>query len=91
MLKPPKSQILAFKAQAEDSINRRMSRALAALATAKPKPQHGGERAGAGRPPIKPGEETTTITIRVTVSQRDKFQAIGGSERFRAWLERVKA
>lgn len=41
--------------------------------------------------PIKPGEETTTITIRVTVSQRDKFQAIGGSERFRAWLERVKA
>lgn len=54
------------------------------------KHQHGGARIGAGRPPIKPGEETATITIRVTVSQREKFQAIGGSERFRAWLERVK-
>lgn len=53
-------------------------------------PQHGGARPGAGRPAIEPGEPTVTITIRVTKPQRAKFEAIGGSVRFRAWLDRVK-
>lgn len=55
------------------------------------KPQHGGPRPGSGRPAISPGEETVTITIRVTEAQRQKFRAAGGSDRFRAWLDKVKA
>lgn len=66
------------------------ARRLAGIQRALLKPQHGGARPGAGRPAIEPGQETVTITVRVTAAQREKFHAIGGSDRFRAWLDRVK-
>lgn len=55
------------------------------------KKQRGGARPGAGRPSIKPDEPTVTIHIRVSKSQRDKFNAAGGADRFRKWLDKVKA
>lgn len=54
------------------------------------KKQRGGARPGAGRPSIRPDEATVTIHIRVSESQRDKFNAVVGSDRFRKWLDRVK-
>lgn len=43
-----------------------------------------------GRPPLVEGEETVRITIRLAKSQRAKLGRIGGAERFRQWLDRVK-
>jgi hypothetical protein len=47
-------------------------------------PQLGGARPGAGRKPLAAGEETVTYTVRLTVAQRDKLEALGGA----AWLRK---
>ena len=48
-----------------------------------PQPKHGGARKGAGRQPLSPGR--ATIRARVTLPQRERFLALGGS----AWLRRM--
>ena len=48
-----------------------------------PQPKHGGARKGAGRKPLAP--EQATIRARVTLPQRERFLALGGS----AWLRRM--
>lgn len=47
-----------------------------------------------GRPPVKPGEQTVTICLRVTESQRDKVVRLGGEAGWAWWvrdrIERAK-
>lgn len=47
-----------------------------------PTKPHGGPRPGSGRPAIKPGQETVTVSLRMTQAQRDKLEKLGGA----AWL-----
>lgn len=48
------------------------------FAKATPK-QRGGAGRGQGRKPVKTGEETVTVSIRMTASQRNKLGALGGA------------
>ena len=50
----------------------------AATAEAEPKRTRGGAGRGQGRKPIKQGEETVTVSLRMTVSQRAKLRRLGG-------------
>ena len=34
---------------------------------------------GQGRPPVKAGEETVTVSLRVTPAQREKLARLGGA------------
>jgi hypothetical protein len=45
---------------------------------------------GQGRPPIKEGEETVTLSIRLTVSQRAKLERLGGAAWLRERIDRAK-
>lgn len=45
----------------------------------------GGARENAGRPPIKPGEKSIPVTIRMTEGQREVFDRLGGAE----WVRRL--
>lgn len=50
--------------------------------------QKGGAGRGQGRKPIKQGEETVTLSIRLTVAQREKLEQLGGA----AWIrDRIDA
>ena len=40
--------------------------------------RRGGAGRGQGRKPIKQGEETVTVSLRMTVSQRAKLRRLGG-------------
>ena len=40
----------------------------------------GGPGRGQGRKPVKQGEETVTLSLRVTVAQREKLERLGGAE-----------
>jgi hypothetical protein len=53
----------------------------------KPK---GGPGRGQGRKPVKQGEETVTISLRVTVAQRQKLACLGGAEWVRCKIDREK-
>ena len=44
-----------------------------------------------GRKPIKDGEPTVTLSIRVTSSQRAKLAVLGGAEWVRRQIDRAKA
>ena len=44
--------------------------------------KQGGPGRGQGRKPIKEGQETVTVSIRLTVPQRAKLERLGGA----AWL-----
>ncbi len=50
----------------------------AATAATEPKRTRGGSGRGQGRKPIKHGEETVTVSLRMTVSQRAKLRRLGG-------------
>lgn len=45
---------------------------------------------GQGRKPIKPGEETVTVCLRVTPAQREKLKALGGAEWVRDRIDRAR-
>lgn len=47
------------------------------LATLK---QRGGPGRGQGRKPVKKGEKTVTVSLRMTGAQRDKLGQLGGAE-----------
>ena len=52
--------------------------------------QRGGPGRGQGRKPVKRGEETITLSLRVTVSQREKLARLGGAEWVRGKIDRAK-
>ena len=50
----------------------------------------GGPGMGQGRKPVKQGEETVTLSLRVTVAQREKLARLGGAEWVRGKIDRAK-
>lgn len=54
------------------------------------KPTHGGARAGAGRKPLAEGQETTIVSIRLTLTQRTKLEALGGGAWLRERIDRAR-
>ena len=50
----------------------------------------GGPGRGQGRKPVKQGEETVTISMRVTTAQREKLARLGGAEWVRQKIDRAK-
>ena len=53
-------------------------------------PKRGGPGRGQGRPPVKAGEETVTVSLRVTPAQREKLERLGGAEWVRQKIDRAK-
>lgn len=51
--------------------------------------KRGGPGRGQGRKPVKTGEETVTVSLRMTVSQRDKLSRLGGAEWVRRKIDRA--
>lgn len=52
--------------------------------------KHGGPGRGQGRKPVKAGKETVTVSLRVTVAQREKLARLGGAEWVRGKIDRAK-
>ena len=44
------------------------------------KAQRGGPGRGQGRKPVKQGEETVTVSLRMTIAQRAKLGDLGGAQ-----------
>jgi hypothetical protein len=49
--------------------------------------QRGGANRGQGRKPLKPGETTTTISMRLTEEQKRKFYTLGGPKWVRSIID----
>ena len=45
---------------------------------------------GQGRPPVKVGEETQTVSLRMTPAQREKLARLGGAKWVRDRIDRAK-
>lgn len=52
--------------------------------------QRGGAGRGQGRKPIKEGQDTVTVSLRLTVGQRDKLALLGGAEWVRQRIDKAK-
>jgi hypothetical protein len=52
--------------------------------------QRGGPGRGQGRKPVKTGEETVTVSLRMTAAQREKLAMLGGASWVRKMIERAK-
>ena len=50
----------------------------------------GGPGRGQGRPPVKAGEETVTVSLRMTPAQREKLERLGGAKWVRDRIDRAK-
>lgn len=50
----------------------------------------GGAGRGQGRKPIKPGEPTVTVNVRMTDGQRDKLTRLGGAPWVRARIDKAR-
>jgi len=50
----------------------------------------GGPGRGQGRKPVKAGEETVTVSLRMTPAQREKLARLGGAKWVRERIERAK-
>lgn len=53
--------------------------------------QRGGAGRGQGRKPIKEGQDTVTVSLRMTEAQRDKLALLGGAEWVRQRIDKAKA
>ena len=53
--------------------------------------QRGGPGRGRGRKPIKEGQDTVTVSLRMTEAQRDKLALLGGAEWVRKRIDKAKA
>lgn len=53
--------------------------------------KRGGPGRGQGRKPVKEGQDTVTVSLRLTVSQRDKLALLGGAEWVRQRIDKAKA
>lgn len=54
------------------------------------KQKRGGPGRGQGRPPVKAGEETVTVSLRMTPAQREKLERLGGAKWVRDRIDRAK-
>lgn len=52
--------------------------------------KRGGPNRGQGRPPVQAGEGTITISLRMTPSQREKLERLGGAKWVRDRIARAK-
>lgn len=52
--------------------------------------KRGGTGRGQGRPPVKSGEETVTVSLRMTPAQREKLERLGGAKWVRDRIDRAK-
>lgn len=52
--------------------------------------QRGGPGRGQGRKPIKQGEDTVTVSLRMTAAQRDKLARLGGAEWVRQRIDKAR-
>jgi len=52
--------------------------------------RRGGPGRGQGRKPVKQGEETVTLSLRVTIAQREKLSQLGGAAWVRHKIDRAK-
>ena len=52
--------------------------------------KRGGPGRGQGRPPVKAGEETQTVSLRMTQAQREKLDRLGGAKWVRDRIDRAK-
>ena len=52
--------------------------------------QRGGPGMGQGRKPVKQGEETVTVSLRMTAAQRDKLTRLGGAEWVRLRIDKAR-
>ena len=51
--------------------------------------KRGGPGRGQGRKPVKQGDETVTLSLRVTVAQREKLARLGGAKWVRARIDKA--
>lgn len=54
------------------------------------KAKRGGPGRGQGRKPLKEGQETVTLSIRLTVAQRAKLERLGGAAWLRTRIDKAK-
>ncbi len=54
------------------------------------KSNRGGAGRGQGRHPVKAGEETVTVSLRMTAAQREKLERLGGAKWVRDRIDRAK-
>lgn len=52
--------------------------------------QRGGPGKGQGRKPIKEGQDTVTVSLRLTVEQRSKLARLGGAEWVRQRIDKAR-
>jgi len=52
--------------------------------------KRGGTGRGQGRKPLKEGQETVTLSIRLTVAQREKLERLGGAAWLRDRIDKAK-
>jgi hypothetical protein len=52
--------------------------------------KRGGPGRGQGRKPVKEGEETVTVSLRMTAAQRDKLARLGGAEWVRQRIDKAR-
>ena len=52
--------------------------------------KRGGPGRGQGRKPVKQGEETVTVSLRMTAAQRDKLARLGGAEWVRQRIDKAR-
>ena len=50
----------------------------------------GGPGRGQGRKPIKEGQDTVTVSLRLTTAQRAKLEALGGAAWVRERIDKAK-
>jgi hypothetical protein len=51
----------------------------------------GGAGRGQGRKPVAEGQQTVTVSLRMTEAQRDKLALLGGAEWVRQRIDKAKA
>ncbi|MBP8100585.1 MAG: hypothetical protein KAY54_01770 [Burkholderiaceae bacterium] len=54
------------------------------------KSNRGGAGRGQGRKPLKEGQETVTLSVRLTVAQRAKLERLGGAAWLRDHIDKAK-
>jgi len=52
--------------------------------------KRGGPGRGQGRKPLKEGQETVTLSVRLTVAQREKLERLGGAAWLRDRIDKAK-
>jgi len=59
------------------------------MTTKRPATGRGGAGRGQGRKPLAAGEDTITVSLRLTASQRDKLARLGGAAWVRARIDQA--